>query len=94
MLIHTHMSPAQFDMQSSLDSSAKQYNACSTYLNRVAFEIAVPREILLAQENELGTVRYVLLLESFFSLQCNEFAHWIHILDYQILLNFFRLFKS
>lgn len=93
MLIHTHSYPAQFYTQSTPNSSAKKFYVYATYLNCVAFEVAVPREIFLAQENELGPVGYVLLLKSFFSFQCDEFAHGVNILYDQILLDFFRLLK-
>lgn len=68
-------------------------NARSPYLNRIAFEVTVPSEIFLAQENQLGPVRYVLLLKSFFGLKRNESAHGVNILDYEILLDFFWLFE-
>ena len=92
-LIHTHNCPAQFYTQSNLNSPAKKFYVYATYLNCVAFEVAVPREIFLAQENELGPVWYVLFLKCFFSFQCDEFAHGVNILDDQILLDFFRLLK-
>ncbi len=53
-------------------------------LNVWALVIQIPSESLLPQENQLGIVRYVLLLESLIKIQSFQHSHWIDELDYMI----------